>query len=156
MLTFLFFNFFCVFIFNYFIFKNFGCVKSSLWHVGFFLQFLRIDFSCCKARTLECACSVVVLCGLSCSVVCWILVPCPGIKPMSPSLEGGLLTTGLRGKSPICQFYQLGSFIKKNASLTISLVRSIVHIRKSGKCLILSHYLPIFRKIRWCSSNFER
>ena len=31
---------------------------------------------------------------LSCPVVCGIFVPWPGIKPSSPALEGGFLTTG--------------------------------------------------------------
>ena len=37
--------------------------------------------------------------GLSCSEACGILVPLPGIKPMSPALEGGCLTIGPPGKS---------------------------------------------------------
>ena len=43
--------------------------------------------------------SVVVAQGLSCSAVCEILVPQPGIKPKSPELQGKFLTTGLPGKS---------------------------------------------------------
>ena len=38
--------------------------------------------------------SVVVEHGLSCSTMCGILVPQPGIKPSSSALEGGFLTTG--------------------------------------------------------------
>ena len=37
---------------------------------------------------------------LSCSVACGILIPQPGIEPMSPALQGRFLTTGLLGKSP--------------------------------------------------------
>ena len=37
--------------------------------------------------------------GLSCPVVCGILVPRPEIEPMSPALEGGFFTTGLPEKS---------------------------------------------------------
>ena len=44
--------------------------------------------------------SLVVTHGLSCPVVCGIFVPWPGIKPSSPALEGGFLTTGPPGKSP--------------------------------------------------------
>jgi len=36
---------------------------------------------------------------LSCSKPCRILVPQPGIKPASPALQGGFLTTGPEGKS---------------------------------------------------------
>ena len=31
-------------------------------------------------------------------MACGILVPGPGIKPMSPALQGGFLTTGPPGK----------------------------------------------------------
>ena len=37
--------------------------------------------------------------GLSCPAACGILVPRPGIEPMSPALEGRFLTTGPPGKS---------------------------------------------------------
>ena len=40
-----------------------------------------------------------MVCGLSCSVVCGILVPRPGIEPMSPVLADGFLSTGPPGKS---------------------------------------------------------
>ena len=49
------------------------------------------------------ASSVVVAHGLSCPVTCGILVHWPGIKPVSPALEGGFFTTGPPGKSwPMC------------------------------------------------------
>ena len=38
-------------------------------------------------------------CRLSCPDAYGILVPQSGIKPASPALEGGLLTTELQGKS---------------------------------------------------------
>ena len=41
--------------------------------------------------------------GLNCPTECGILVPQPGIEPMSPALEGGFLTTGPPGKSPNLQ-----------------------------------------------------
>ena len=34
-----------------------------------------------------------------CPMACGILVPPPGIEPMSPALQGGFLTTGPLGKS---------------------------------------------------------
>ena len=51
------------------------------------------------ALLLKCASSVVVSRGLSSSPACGILVPQPGIEPMSPALEGGFFTTGPLGKS---------------------------------------------------------
>ena len=38
--------------------------------------------------------TVVMVYGLRHSMACGILVPTPGIKPVSPALVGGLLTTG--------------------------------------------------------------
>ena len=68
---------------------------------------------CCGTRALHCGAqapehtgSVVVACGLSCPMVCGILVPRrgilvsrPGIEPSSPALGGRFLTTGPPGKS---------------------------------------------------------
>ena len=54
-----------------------GAWLLSLWHLG----------------------SVVVTHWPGCPEACGILVPQPGIEPMSPALEGGFLTTGPPGKS---------------------------------------------------------
>ena len=43
--------------------------------------------------------SVVAASRLSCSKACGILVPHPGIEPVSPELEDVFITTGLPGKS---------------------------------------------------------
>ena len=43
--------------------------------------------------------SLVVVHRFSCSMVCGIVVPQPGIKPTSPALQGGFLTTGPQRKS---------------------------------------------------------
>ena len=48
----------------------------------------------------RCVGSVVVVGGLSCPLACGILVPWPGIKPVSPALEGRFLTAGPPGKNP--------------------------------------------------------
>ena len=42
--------------------------------------------------------------GLSCPMACGILVPRPGIKLMSPAMEGGFLTTGPSEKSLFLSF----------------------------------------------------
>ena len=55
-----------------------GMRDLQLWHVCF---------------------SLVVVCELSCPVACGILVPRPGIEPVSPALEGRLPATGPPGKS---------------------------------------------------------
>ena len=43
--------------------------------------------------------SLVAARSLSCPTACGILVPRPGIEPVSLALEGGFLTTGPPGKS---------------------------------------------------------
>ena len=48
--------------------------------------------------------SLMVACGLSCSVACLVLVPQPGVESACPPLQGGFLTTGLPGKSHLAAF----------------------------------------------------
>ena len=55
--------------------------------------------SCCSRQAPEHPGSVAVAHGLSCSAACGILAPLPGIKPLYPALQGGLLTTGPPGMS---------------------------------------------------------
>ena len=50
---------------------------------------------------------MVVVCGLSCSVVCGILVPRPEIETMSPVLASRFLSTGPPGKSLGSEFKAL-------------------------------------------------
>ena len=54
--------------------------------------------------------SVVVALGLSCM---WNL-PGPGIKPMSPALAAGFLTTGPPGKSILSSIFVLSCYTKPN------------------------------------------
>ena len=49
-------------------------------------------------------------CGFTFFVACQILVPQPGIKPVSPALQCGFLTTGPLGKSP--PFYFLFLWVR--------------------------------------------
>jgi len=51
----------------------------------------RCSIFCCGHRLTD---SVVAVQGLSYSTACGILVPQPGIEPLSPTLPGRLLTTG--------------------------------------------------------------
>ena len=45
--------------------------------------------------------------GLGCSTACGILVPQLGIKPETPAMQGGFLTTGLPGKSRILNCFSI-------------------------------------------------
>ena len=95
---------------------SFGCVGSSLLHVGATLRCCAwssycSDFSCCRAWSLGTQASVVVAHGLS-SCGAWALLFCgmwdlpgPGIEPMSPALAGRFLTTAPPGKSQGIRFY---------------------------------------------------
>ena len=70
----------------------------------FFFSFFVCGFCSCSMQALQLwhVSSVVVAHRwLSCSVACGILVPRPGIEPMSPALEGGFLTIGPPGESLI-------------------------------------------------------
>ena len=49
------------------------------------------------AQQLQCRASGSVVCELNCSVACGILVPWPGIEPVSPALQGVSSTTGHQG-----------------------------------------------------------
>ena len=52
--------------------------------------------------------SVVAACTLSCPTACAILVPCPGLEPAPPALQGRFLTIGPPGKSLFYLFSQEG------------------------------------------------
>ena len=85
--------------------------------------------SSCGTRTLELWCldsrvCRLSSCGLSHSVACGILVPQPGIEPMSPALQGGFLTTGPPGRSLLCFIEKLChevGFISKNYEIYLCL-----------------------------------
>jgi len=60
----------------------------------FFNTFLSLLFYFgCTVSSLQCLDCLVAAHGLSCPVSCGILVPRPGIKPLSLALKGGLPTT---------------------------------------------------------------
>ena len=67
-------------------------MHSVLIHKWVFNQFLKMFIWLCRV--------LVAACRISCSKARGILVPQPGIKPASPAMQGGFLTTGLPGKSP--------------------------------------------------------
>ena len=61
------------------------------WHLGSLVVRAGSVACCRQARKL--------LCGLSCPIACAILVPWPGIEPVSAASESGFLTPGPPGKS---------------------------------------------------------
>ena len=69
----------------------------KLWHVGTLV--VAYGLSSCGVWAPQHVGSVVAACGLSCPAACGILVPRPGMEPVSPALEGRFLTTGPPGKS---------------------------------------------------------
>ena len=80
--------------------------RSEAWATGYILYLLPLSSLSPTAHLFLCVCVCVWLylvwvaaCRLGCPTACGILVLWPGIKPASPALEGGFLTTGLPGKS---------------------------------------------------------
>ena len=56
--------------------------------------------------------------GLCCSAACGILVPRPGLEPVSPALQGGFVTTGPPVKSQAdCNFKQGGQVSLREQTL---------------------------------------
>ena len=76
---------------------SFGMRDLSLWCVDFPVVACGPP-SCGTGSHYACACSV-VLCGLSCPVACGVSAPQPGIKALSPALQGRFLTTEASAKS---------------------------------------------------------
>ena len=80
------------------------CVERlDLDHPSHFLVYL----FCCFLIFIWLHWVLVVVCGLSCSKACGILVPETGIEPASSALPGGFLTTGPPGKSHPLMFHAL-------------------------------------------------
>ena len=75
---------------------------------------------CWGTWALEHVCSVVSVCRLSCPTACVILVSQPGIKNMSPAMEGAFLTTGPPGKSQGCTIFK----VLVGSSISLKLVKS--------------------------------
>ena len=128
------------------IFFFFGCVRSQLRHTGSSLW--HAGFSSCDTWALECVGSVVVAHWLSCPAACGILVPCPGIEPTSPVLEGGFLTTGPPRKS-------LGFVLEKEAEH----VDVLMWLRRldSLSALMGFPWFPgrvLWKKVGWTSCPF--
>ena len=75
------------------------CLPEALWvlacfWIDFFFNLAKLGLHCGMKNSLA------TMHGLSsCPVACVILVPQPGIKPLSPALENKFLTTGSPGKS---------------------------------------------------------
>ena len=65
----------------------FGGLGSSLCQAGPFI--VMHGLASCGWQALEGEDSVVLAHGLSCLAGCGILVPRPGIEPVSPALQGG-------------------------------------------------------------------
>ena len=96
---------------------------------------------------LQCVGFLAEVRGLSCPVECGVLVPQPGIKPVSPALESKFLTTGSPGK-PIFVFYIDRNYNIEEVSLlhcrltymakstSASVLESLIRV---SACIILTH-----------------
>ena len=70
---------------HYKLFNEFFVLFSLFWWCWVFVEVSRL--------------SLVVVGGLRCPSACGILVPQPGMEPVSPALEGGLSVTGPPGEA---------------------------------------------------------
>ena len=95
--------------------------------------------------------SVVVAQELRFSVVCGSLVPWPGIEPMFPAWQGGLLATGPPGKYPK-HFFLTSSFSLRIFPSYSSILSSFAFLNKMFSLLFisllslyfLSHHFPCY------------
>ena len=88
--------------------------------------------------------------GLNCPTACGILILVPwlGIKPISPALEGGLLTARSPGKSLLNHFEVQFSGIKYDNTVVQSLPLSIYnsfHLAKPKPFIFTMYYFCHFR-----------
>ena len=115
----------------------FGCVSS--WCRRWLFVGVQA-FSSCGAWAPECRGSVVAACGLSCSVVCGILVSQPGIEPACPALQGRFLIPGQPGKSLFMDScYILSSGALDVVSIRTQLVKPEMH--SPAYCSSLFHQI---------------
>ena len=79
--------------------KCFACNIKNISLNIYFIYLAVLGLSCsARDLSLQRMVSVVVAHRLSCSESCGMLVPQPGVKPMSPVLQDGFIMTGLPGK----------------------------------------------------------
>ena len=96
---------------------NLGCTTSLLWQRAFSSRSMQAPLvehrlQSAPAQWLRCVGALGVACSLSCSAVCGILVPWPGIKILSSALKGRFLTPGPPGTS--LHFYKWMNFYYKS------------------------------------------
>ena len=75
-------------------------INRILVSVGFLCFYLNLKFWLLWVSVAAHGLSLVAVCRLSCLEACGILFQGQGVKPASPALEGGFLTTEPPGKSP--------------------------------------------------------
>ena len=126
----------------------------KFWLCWVFVAARRGFFSCSTQASLLCAleCTglVVAVPRLSCSVACGILVPWPGIKPMSPALECRFPVTRPSGKFlPTHWEFYIHSLSSCWWSFAFSTLMSKGPFLKS-----LDSYLILWFVKNWCSFYF--
>ena len=84
-------------------------IAVSIFKMLIYLIYLAASSLSCFMQYLSLwhSASLVTVHGLNCSEPHGILVPGPGIEPMSPALQGRFLSTGLSEKSPQYLFWSI-------------------------------------------------
>ena len=106
----------------------FGGLNFAYWFLLFWLCWAFVAalglLSVAEQELWSTQASVLVVCGLRCPEACGISVPWSGIKPASPALHGGSLTTEPPGKPLIGLFWTMESFLNQHLSPKLDLRNS--------------------------------
>ena len=133
--------------------KHFHRFPFSLAHSFFLFFFFFLLFSCLRSQLHHGGSSVaalrlIVACGLSCPSECGILVPGPGIKPVSSVLQGRFVTSGSSKKSPFILSLLEQRFGKNHCDLTL-----LLHFRLHTELFRESGIL--LRVLTWLQCGFR-
>ena len=77
--------------------------------------------------------SLVAACGLRCSAACGILVPQPGIEPISLALQSEFLTTAPPSDTDLCGLQRLVKYLLSGPSQK-KLISSLIKIEPVASC----------------------
>ena len=97
--------------------------SCDIFHCSTWTLFVLHGFGSCGPWAVEHAGSVAAACRLSCSLVCGMLVPWPGIKPMPPCIARWILNHWTTREIPLRVFIINKCWLLSNAfSVSLSMI----------------------------------